>query len=151
MATERMKPVRRSLPSILEPMARLPVAGALVLCLFATGCAVFVDENRRTLDAMDEHLAPASTGARWALTPVTLPAGILGGTVDMVLVHPACVTDDAWADTVELLWTPRGESRFRRAVMLPLVSLATPFVFVGDWVGRAVFAVPPRQDEEPTR
>lgn len=129
-------------------MRRLTITGVLLLSLLVSGCAVFVAENRRTLNAMDAHLTPTSTGARWALSPVTFPAGLLGAVVDIVLVHPAHVIDDAWGDTVELLWTPRGESRFRRAVMLPLVVIATPVVLISDWLGRSAFAVPHREDEE---
>lgn len=128
------------------------MARSMLLLLLAmawaltAGCAVFKEENRRTLNALDEHLTPSSVGARWVFAPLALPIGLAGGATDLVLVHPACVIDDAWGDTVELLWTPRGESRFRRAVMLPLVTLATPFVFIGDWLGRAAFMLPPRKE-----
>jgi hypothetical protein len=108
-------------------------------------------DNRRTLNALDASLTPESAAARWAAAPVALPTGLVALAVDAVVVHPACSIDDAWGDTVEWLWTPDpDESRFRRAVLLPLVTLATPPVFVGDWLGRALFAIPPRgADHEP--
>jgi len=121
-------------------------AALSLFLLLLAGCAVFEQENRRTLNAMDERFTPDSTAARWALAPIGFPAGLVGGVLDMVIVHPSTVFDDAWGDTIELLWTPRDESRFRRAIMLPLVTIATPLVYVGDWLGRAIFAIPPRED-----
>ncbi|MEZ5964163.1 MAG: hypothetical protein R3F56_09985 [Planctomycetota bacterium] len=109
-------------------------------------CAMAEPANRYTLNAMDAHLAPSSNGARWAALPLTLPAGVVGLAADALVVHPIRVLDDAWGDTVEYLWRPREESRFRRAVMAPVRGLATPLVFVGDWLTRAVFAVPPRRE-----
>lgn len=118
---------------------------ALTLLLCA-GCAVFNEDNRRTLNALDRNFTPESTAARWALAPVGFPTAIVAGVLDMVIVHPSTVFDDAWGDTVQLLWTPSDESRFRRAIILPLVTIATPFVYIGDWLGRAVFDLPPRED-----
>jgi hypothetical protein len=118
----------------------------LLILLLCAGCAVFDRDNRRTLNAMDEHLAPESTAARWAVAPVGLPAGIVALVLDAVIVHPSTVFDDAWDDTVDLLWTPRDETRFRRAILLPLVTIATPFVYLGDWLGRACLAIPPREE-----
>lgn len=127
---------------------RLCAALALALTLLCS-CAVTVEENRRALNALDaSSLAPSSTSGRWALSPIALPAGIVTLVVDAVLVHPTTVWDDAWGDTIELLWTPRDESRFRRALMLPLVTLATPLVYIGDGLGRAIFAIPPRDDTD---
>ena len=120
----------------------------VALMLFLPGCAVINEENRRTLNAMDAAWTPESAGARWGLAPVALPAGLLGLAADAFVVHPACVLDDAWGDTVDWLWTPEpDESRFRRAVLTPLCALATPLVFVGDWLGRALFPMQPRKEE----
>ncbi len=127
---------------LARAVALLTLTGALL-----GSCAVFEQENRVTLNALDEQFTPDSSTARWALAPLALPVGLVGAATDIVLVHPARVVDDAWGDTVELLWTPGSESRFRRAVMLPLVTVATPFVFLGDWLWRAAFAVPPREEE----
>lgn len=120
---------------------------AILFLWLAAGCAVGDAANRRTLNAMDAHLAPESIAARVALAPMALPAGTLALAADAVVVHPCCVLDDAWGDTSELLWRPRQESRFRRAVMLPVRALVTPIVFAADWLGRSVFAIPPRRED----
>lgn len=125
---------------------RPALAATLVLAL--SGCAVFEAKNRRTLNALDEHAAPPNAAARWALSPVALPVSFVAALADMVIVHPVCSIDDAWHDTVDWLWTSHGESKFRRAVLLPLSALATPFVFTGDLLARSVFPIPPHGEEE---
>ncbi|MGH7336898.1 MAG: hypothetical protein ACREI7_04915 [Myxococcota bacterium] len=114
----------------------------LITCLLASGCAVTEARNRHTLNALDERLAPSSSAGRWAAAPVALPTALMGLTADALVVHPVTVVDDAWRDTREWLWTPDpSESRFRRAVLFPLTVVATPFVYVGDWLMRAAFAI----------
>ena len=120
---------------------------ALLACLFLAACSMAERDNRRTLNVLDGALAPSSDGARWALAPVALPVGLVALVADAVVVHPISVVDDAWGDTVEWLWTPDpDESHFRRAMVVPLAALATPLVWTGAWLGRSVFAVPPRED-----
>lgn len=125
------------------PIARR-LAG-LALALAVSACAVTDERNRTTLTLLDEHLAPTSTSGRVALFPVALPVGLVSYAVDS-LIHPFTVFDDAWGDTVDVLWTSRSESRFRRALMIPFAVLLTPVVFVGDWVGRSLFPIDPRED-----
>lgn len=132
-----------------DGLQRRALRAAAVLALsVVTACAVMRSDNRLTLNALDEHLSPSSTAGRWAVAPVALPVGLVALVADAFVVHPATVFDDTWGDTVDWLWTPDpDESRFRRAVLLPLITLATPVVYVGDWFRRAFFAVPPRESE----
>lgn len=120
-------------------------AGAALVALALSGCAVFERENRRTLNALDAHATPASAGARWVIAPLALPASLVVAVGDMLIVHPVCSIDDAWADTVDALWTSHGETKFRRAVMLPLAALATPVVFTGDLLARSLFPIDPNE------
>ena len=48
----------------------------------------------------------------------------------------------------ELLWTAENETSLRKVLFAPLAGLATPFVFVGDWLGRATWPIDPRVEEE---
>ncbi len=114
--------------------------------LAASGCAVTQEQNRRLLNAMDASLTPCCDGGRWALAPVALPLGLVAGVLDAVVVHPATAVDDAWGDTVELLWTPEGESRLRRAVLTPFMAAFTAPVFVGSWLGRCLLPISPRDE-----
>jgi len=121
--------------------ARAHLVVALLLVSIVAGCAIMEPANRRTLNALDEGWAPSSTAGRCAAAPVAFPAAAVGLLVDALFVNPALAVDDAWDDTVEWLWTPDpDESRFRRAVILPLAALATPFVWLGDWVRLGFFA-----------
>jgi hypothetical protein len=104
-------------------------------------------DSRRTLHLLDENLTPASPTARQLALPLAIPVGFAALVVDSVLVNPVCAIDDAWGDTVELLWTPRGESALRRTVFTPLAATATPLVFAGDWLLRSLLPLPPRQPE----
>ena len=123
---------------------RAAISVGLLLCL--SGCAISERENRRTLNALDDQLTPRSDVARWALSPLALPVSLVAVTIDAVVVHPVCSIDDAWGDTVDWLWTPRGESRFRRTILLPLAAAATPFVFTGDLAARSLFPIDARKD-----
>ena len=121
----------------------------VTLVLSGSSCAVFESDNRRMLNLLDEHLTPSDPAAKWALAPIALPTGLAVASVDAAIVHPITVFDDAWGDTTELLWSPGvDESRFRRAVFTPLAAIATPAVFLGDWLGRSLFLIPPRQDDD---
>lgn len=116
---------------------------ALALC----GCTTVRDDSRRTLDWLDASLVPESNAARIALLPLAVPVGFGGLVFDTVVVNPVYAVDDAWGDTVELLWTSREESALRRALFTPLAALGTPFVFAGDWLWRCVVPTGPRPDD----
>ena len=126
-------------------MERLVVRASLAALLALSGCAISESENRRTLNALDAHATPSSEVARWASSPLALPVSLVAAVGDMVIVHPICSIDDAWADTVDNLWTSHGETKFRRAVMLPLAAVATPFFFTGDLGARALFPIDPNR------
>jgi hypothetical protein len=118
----------------------------LALTLLA-GCTTVRSDSRRTLDWLDGSLTPGSAGARAALLPVAIPVGFTGLVCDTVVVNPVCAVDDAWGDTVDVLWTSSGESGLRRALFVPLAALGTPFVFVGDWLWRSIVPTAPRADD----
>ena len=120
-------------------------AALLAAALPCGACTVFDSDQRRTLDWLDESLTPSSAAARGALLPVAVPVGLLGLGSDMLVVNPVLAVDDAWGDTVELLWTPTAdETNLRRALVAPFAALATPLVFAGDWLGRCLFPFDPR-------
>ncbi|MCB9876948.1 MAG: hypothetical protein H6835_05015 [Planctomycetes bacterium] len=117
---------------------------AVMLCalpLLGAACAMANGDRRRVLNVLDHNLTPSSATGRWLLSPVALPVGIVAGVADAVVVHPVSQLDDAWLDTVDLLWVSHGDSPLRRAVLIPVAALATPLVFAGDWFGRAVFDI----------
>ena len=140
MGHDRLRP-----PS--DGVGILRVAPLALLVALTAGCAVDLREHRNVLNWLDGELTPASTTARVALVPVALPVGVAGYLVDSFLVNPVRVADDAWFDTVDLLWTSRGESTFRRMLLVPFAAIATPFVLVGDWLGRFLLPIPSRKPD----
>ena len=121
--------------------ARPNRAAAVCAVALSAGCAFTNADNRRTLNYLDAHAAPRTEGARWALSPVALPAALTAGAVDVVVVHPVTQLDDAWRDTVDLLWDYDQDSSFRAVLLTPLSAVATPVVYCGDWLLRSVFDI----------
>jgi len=116
--------------------------------LLAGGCAILAEDNRRLLNGMDASLSPPTPAGRAALAPLALPAGLLAGVLDAVVIHPVTAADEAWGDTVELLWTPEDESRLRRAVLTPFMAAATPPVLAGSWLRRSLAPITPRDEDD---
>lgn len=130
----------------MNALARLVL---FAIVLVSGGCTTLLDENRRTLDLCDAHLAPDSATARCLLSPIALPTGLVAGIVDTVAVNPVCAIDDAWDDTHDLLWVSREESTLRRVLFTPFAALATPVVFGTDWVFRSIVPVKTRSRSAP--
>ena len=80
----------------------------------------------------------AACTAPHAVAPA-LPVGVAAGVADAVVVHPLTQVDEAWRDTLDVLWDYDQSSSFRQVLLTPLSVLATPLVFAGDWFCRAVF------------
>ncbi|MEC8253354.1 MAG: hypothetical protein VX044_09085 [Planctomycetota bacterium] len=114
-------------------------AAAVVFVAAWSSCAFVRPENRRTLNYLDANLAPQSATARALLSPVALPVGVAAGVADAAVVHPLTQVDGAWQDTLDVLWDYDQSSAFRQVLLTPLSVLATPLVFGGDWICRAVF------------
>lgn len=109
---------------------------------------MFEDDYRRTLNLLDDDFTPDSTAGKIALAPIALPVGVLAFVADAAIVHPITCIDDAWLDTVELLWDSQDETTLRWALMTPISALATPLVFAGDLVVRWTLPLPQRGGDE---
>jgi len=129
-----------------------PRSWSVAALAFAFGllaaCTCVRRDSRRTLDLLDTNLTPASSAWRAVLLPVAIPVGCSALLADSIVVNPIHAIDDAWGDTVELLWTWREESTLRRVLFTPLAALGTPIVFACDWLGRSCLPLSPRQEAE---
>lgn len=131
---------------MLAAVARLTCMAMVACAGVLASCTMFDPDNRRTLNWLDANLTPTAHAGRMALLPLSIPVGFVALSADAIIVHPVLVIDDAWGDTVELLWTPDDdESLLRQALFSPFAAVATPFVFAGDWLWRSVFPVDPRE------
>lgn len=99
------------------------------------------EERRHVLNYLDANWAPKSTAGRWLVSPVALPVGIVAGVADAAVVHPITQIDDAWVDTVDVVWDFGPATDFRTVLLTPLSAVATPVVFGVTWVWRSVFDV----------
>ena len=130
---------------------------ALMLAVLTagSGCAFMNPNNMPLLTSLsgslddEEHSVLATT----AVLVLGTPAAV----VDILLVHPVCVIDDAWRDTVYVvadMWkNPHGGIMTQAFMFLPKV-VATPVVGVGNfalsWTTRATFdmrEIPPLESE----
>lgn len=121
----------------------------LVLALALAACAPIEREYRYTLDWLDRQAEPESTAGKLALAPLAVPVGLVAWVVDGVVIRFGLVGDDAWGDTVELLWELSDDtSDLFKASSLPLRAVLTPVVFVGDFVGRWLLPISDREDDD---
>ena len=135
----------------MNPFALLVVVGA---CL--ASCAIGNQDRRLLLNYLDESWTPPTATGRWLAAPVALPVGFCAGVTDAVLLHPLSQIDDAWVDTVDVVWDFGDSTDFRTVLLTPLSAVATPIVFGVTWLWRSVFdiddsviAIVPEDVEQP--
>ncbi len=108
-------------------------------------CAFTNPKNTPLVTGVDKALGGEDKDG-WlsiAAIPLALPLGL----VDVTIVHPVQVVDDAAQDTWDLLWEHNVQGAAMRSFLFfPRVTL-TPIIFTGDWVGRALFDIPPHGEE----
>ncbi|MAF67563.1 MAG: hypothetical protein CMJ84_18145 [Planctomycetes bacterium] len=117
-----------------------------VLLLACGACAFTNPDNTPLVTWSGEALggSEAATVTKVATAPLAVTLGI----VDVFVVHPASVVDDAGADAHEWLWeAPVRGAATRSFLFLPRVAL-TPVVFTASWIARALFNLPPHGAEE---
>jgi len=134
-----------------RPSLACAVALTLSLLTALPGCAFQNPDNRRLWNAFEENLVPESDTAFYCALPLTIPGGLLAIVIDVVVVHPFSIVDDAWGEATEqwddLDW--QGEYWYEAGVS-PLRGAWTVVHFVGGVIGRAIFDVPAFQKAEPS-
>ena len=133
---------------------KLSLIALLALLLSSTGCAFLDRENLILFNAFEENVVPDAQkrpGLHIATAPLTIPGGFCLLLLDALIVHPSRVVDDAWNDTVDACWDDLNwdEHYVTEASFLPVRCMGTPIVFLFDFLGRSIFAIPPygQQDE----
>ncbi len=113
----------------------------VVVTALAASCAMGNGGRRRLLNYLDANFTPSTTTGRWLLSPIALPVGIVAGATDAVVLHPLSQIDDAWVDTVDVVWDFGPGTDFRTVLLTPLSAVATPVVFGVTWLWRSVFDI----------
>ena len=122
----------------------------LQLVLVPGGCAFANRDNTPTLNLVEDNLWPDSTGARVLLFPVIFPTGLVAVVLDTFIVHPVSVIDDAIEDTGDVLWDnwDWDTEYVTECASIPWRALMTPLFFTGDLLGRSIFDISDRAEEE---
>jgi hypothetical protein len=123
--------------TLLRPIGAL--AASLLLVSALGGCAIFKEENRRTLNLLDKHVQFKSTAAKVAAGPVFVPVGAVVLATDAAVVNPVAVLPKTADDVYQLYWKPRDMDFFRKALFFPFCVVLTPPTFAGDWILRILF------------
>ena len=114
---------------------------SLALLLACSACAFTNPDNTPLVTWSGEALggAEAATATKIATAPLAVTLGV----VDVVVVHPASVVDDAGKDAHEWLWEePVCGAATRSFLFLPRLAM-TPVVFTASWLARSLFSIPP--------
>lgn len=118
---------------------RIAAIMALLTTVLLHGCAIFNDDNRRTLNKLDEVIAPQSAPAQVALAPVAIPVASGALVVDAFVVNPAVALKPAASDTYELYWKPRDVEPLTKAMLFVPIVVLTPPTYVVSWFVHAFF------------
>jgi len=113
------------------------------------GCAFMNRDNTPALNLVEDNLWPEATGWRVVAFPVVFPIGLVAVITDGLIIHPVTVIDDAAGDTGDILWDEWDwdEHYVTECAALPWRAVATPLIFIGDFLGRWFFDVPTRASQ----
>lgn len=115
------------------------LAAGLLLVILLGGCAIFKEDNRRTLNLLDKHVQFESATAKIAAAPVFVPVGTVVLATDAAVVNPVAVLPKTADDVYQLYWKPREMDFFRKALFFPFCVVLSPPTFAGDWILRTLF------------
>ena len=125
------------------------ICSILIFIFFLTNCAGFNKRNTLLLVAVEENLVPDKQPQKILLAPVYIPIGIVGGILDIFIIHPAIQTGSAFVDTKDFLWNIQFNGYMTEMGSLPIRVVASPVVFTIDWLIRSAFDVTPSVERKP--
>jgi len=113
--------------------------------LLSSGCAVSSMNHMALTNLVDRTLVPDDRTVQWVMTPLLIPVCIVTLTIDNFIIAPAVHLPSAYLDTIDF-WKASVGGYYTEMGVLPFRVLLTPVVFFGDWLGRTVLALSPRND-----
>lgn len=116
-----------------------------LLALAAAGCAFSNPANTPLLTALDGVVEPQSAGAKVALAPVFVPAGVACGALDIAVLHPLQSLWFAAEDTWRSVWAAPSGSFGQQAALFVPKAAATPVVYAFCWIGETLFDLRPQK------
>ncbi len=124
----------------------------LLTCILSTGCAMNNRNHLSTTNWVDRTIVPENKVAQWVMTPVWIPICFVTFTIDNVIICPIVSLPSAYEDTESFLNAYDEVSNLSEGDLYaewgfyPAKVVFSPLVFIGDWIGRGLFAVDPRAD-----
>lgn len=113
-----------------------------ILLLFMISCAAFRKDNTPLISAVEDNLVPESQPAKTLTAPFYLTAGVVGGIIDVFVIHPVSEIPESYHDTKDALfdieagyYTDWGSFPVRLGfspVFFSLVWLARSTLYTGD-------------------
>ncbi len=132
----------------LSSTTRTHLTGLIVValaCLVFCGCAVSSLNHMATTNWVDRHIVPDNKVVQWVMTPVWIPICCVTLAVDNFIIAPVVSLPSAYLDTIDF-WKKEAGGYYTEMGILPFRILLTPIIFFGDWLGRTLYAVEPRED-----
>ena len=130
----------------------LPIASLLLLVFVAQGCAWANRDNRPVWNAFEENLVPDDEVLLWVTAPLTIPGGLVAIVLDVFLVHPAQVLDDAWGDTTELWDDIDWSEEYYSQTAYSLIRVpGSAIMLVGSFFARSMFDLEPNDERHAPR
>jgi hypothetical protein len=112
----------------------------LIVIFFFTQCALFEKKNLRLIYAVEDHLVPEDKTLKVVTAPLYIPVGLVGGVLDVFLIHPLAVIPDSVEDTIETVWIPHEKPGYvTRMGSIPFLTLLTPIYFTLSWTNHWLF------------
>ena len=127
-------------------MKRLLLVGGLAL--LCCSCSILDPRNRPLMYQVQKHLVPEDRTNRILVAPLTIPACMAAAMIDLAVIRPISVADDAWYDTESVLWNSSGS--WLEYAFLPLRVALTPILWGGDFAARWMFPQFPEYPPSPT-
>ncbi len=107
-----------------------------ILILFLN-CSVLNKKNLVLVNAVEENLIPDEAPAKYYAAPIYIPLGIIGGMIDVFVIHPIRVIPASVNQTIDKLWVSDEKGYVTRMGSIPFLTIATPIFFTFDWMFRA--------------
>lgn len=125
------------------------IFSVVIFIFFLNNCAGFNKRNTLLIVAVEENLVPDKQPQKILLAPLYIPIGVVGGILDIFIIHPAIQTVSAYVDTKDFLWNIRFNGYMTEMGSLPIRIAASPVVFTIDWLIRSAFDVSPSVQSKP--
>ena len=102
-------------------------------------CASFNRKNTPLIRAVENNLVPDTYPSKILLAPIYIPVGILGGILDIFIIHPALQIKPSFIDTKNDLWSIRFHGYFTEMGSLPVRAVISPVYFSLVFLFRSAF------------